>query len=69
MPNGVVDATALAEVTVFIIEGRTAGVLAALVITAAMVVLGDVLEQVKVVEAPSVANATPTFPWTAVPGD
>jgi hypothetical protein len=42
----------------FIIERRTAGVLAALATTAAMVVLGSVRDPVDVVETPTTANST-----------
>jgi hypothetical protein len=45
----------------FIIERRTAGVLAALAITAAMVVLGNVWDPVDVVETLTTAKSTPPF--------
>jgi hypothetical protein len=45
----------------FIIERRTAGVLAALATTAAMVVLGNVWDRVDAVAAPSTVNSTAAF--------
>ena len=52
----------------FIIERRTAGVLAALATTAAMVVLANVLDPVNVVETPSTARSTPAFVTSLGPG-
>jgi hypothetical protein len=45
----------------FIIERRTAGVLAALATTAAMAVLGNVWDRVEEVATPSTANSTAAF--------
>jgi len=45
----------------FIIERRTAGVLAALVTTAAMAVLGNVWDRFDAVERPSTADSTAAF--------
>jgi hypothetical protein len=52
----------------FIIERRTAGVLVALAIAAAMVVLGNIAEPVAVVDTATTANSTPAFATSAEPG-
>ena len=52
----------------FIIERRTAGVLAALAITAAMVVLGNVWDRVDVIETPTGANPTIGLATSVGPG-
>jgi hypothetical protein len=52
----------------FIIERRTAGVLAALATTAAMVVLGNVWEPVDEIETPHIATSTPALAGSVGPG-
>jgi hypothetical protein len=60
MPDKAADCVAaLAEVTMFIIERRTAGVLAALATTAVMVALGSAWDRVDEVEIPYTATSTP----------
>lgn len=51
----------------FIIERRTAGVLAALATTAAMAVLGNVWDRVDEVATPSTANSTAAFATSVGP--
>jgi hypothetical protein len=51
----------------FIIERRTAGVLAALAFTAAMAVLGNVWDRVDEVATPSSANSTAAFATSVGP--
>ena len=51
----------------FIIERRTAGVLAALLTTAAMVVLGNLRDPVDEVATPSTANSTAAFATSVAP--
>ena len=52
----------------FIIERRTAGVLAALGITAAVIVLADVWDPVDEVELPHAATSTPALAASVGPG-
>jgi hypothetical protein len=52
----------------FIIERRTAGVLAALATTAAMVVAGNVRDPVDEVETPHTATSTLAFATSVGPG-
>jgi hypothetical protein len=52
----------------FIIERRTVGVLAALAITAAMVILGNVWDRVDVVETPTGASPTSGLATSVRPG-
>jgi hypothetical protein len=51
----------------FIIERRTAGVLAALATIAAMIVLGNVWDSVDEVEAPYTATSTPPLATSVGP--
>ena len=51
----------------FIIERRTAGVLAALATTTAMAVIGSVWDRVDDVTAPSTANSNSTFAMSVGP--
>jgi hypothetical protein len=59
---------AIAEVTMFIVERRTAGVLAALATAAAMAVLGNVWDRVDEGATPSTANSTAAFATSVGPG-
>jgi hypothetical protein len=52
----------------FIIERRTAGVLAALATTAAMVVLGNIRDPVDEVETPYTATSTSALATSVGPG-
>jgi hypothetical protein len=52
----------------FIIERRTTGVLAALATTAAVVVLGSVLDRVDGVETPATAKSVPASAKSVGPG-
>ena len=51
----------------FIIERRTAGVLAALATTAAMAVLGNIWDRVDEVATPTTANSTAAFATSVRP--